>query len=87
MSPSPTPGSSRGPRPRRKTLPFDREAVAALVSHEVRQAENRGKISLRFSEIADIIREASHWAGARSQTVVTREDVRKAVDERLYRSI
>lgn len=68
------------------TLPFDREAVAALVSHEVRQAENRAKISLRFSEIADIIREASHWARARSRTVVTSEDVRKAVDERLYRS-
>ncbi|MBI1864684.1 MAG: AAA family ATPase, partial [Nitrospirae bacterium] len=56
------------------------------VSNEVREAENRGKVSLRFSEIADIIREASHWAHAEGRAVVAKPDVRKTIDERRYRS-
>ena len=44
--------------------PFDRDAVAAIVEHGVRLAGRQEKITTRFNEIADVIREAGYWAAA-----------------------
>ena len=42
---------------------MDKTGVAALVEHGVRLAGRTGKLSTRFSEIANIMREANYWAG------------------------
>src|SRR4030043_219457 len=45
-----------------KLLPFDRAGVAKVVEFGSRLAEHQNKLSSRFSDIADILREASYWA-------------------------
>ncbi|HSN69176.1 MAG TPA: ATP-binding protein, partial [Thermoanaerobaculia bacterium] len=49
-------------------LPFTREAVAAVIDYAGRLAEKKGKLSLRFSDISDLVREASFWAGRDNST-------------------
>ncbi|MCM2358236.1 MAG: AAA family ATPase [Geobacteraceae bacterium] len=69
-----------------KLLPFDRSGVAELLEHSARLVEDQGKLSSQFMEIADLIREASFWAGKEERTLVTREYVKRAVEEKVYRS-
>jgi len=65
---------------------FDRTAVARVVEYGSRLADHQQKLSTRFGEIADLVREASFWARRRQGERVTDEDVRKAIDERIYRA-
>jgi len=67
-------------------LPFDRSAVAAVVDHAVRLAEKKNKLSLRFSDLTDLVREASHWAAQAGVEVVTAGHVDKAQNEKIYRA-
>nr|WP_246525462.1 ATP-binding protein [Geomobilimonas luticola] len=67
-------------------LHFDRSGVAGLLEYSARLVEDQERLSSQFMEIADLIREASYWAGQYQSTVVTREHVRKAIDEKVYRS-
>lgn len=66
--------------------PFDRGAVAKVVEYGSRAAEDQHKLSVRFGEIADLLREANYWAGRAGRAVVTAADVRAALDERIYRA-
>ncbi|MEM9802077.1 MAG: AAA family ATPase [Planctomycetota bacterium] len=59
--------------------PFDRTAVAALAEHGARIVARAGKLTARFSRIADIAREAAYLAGKRGSDVVTADDVRETV--------
>jgi predicted ATP-dependent protease len=65
---------------------LDSSAVAKIVEHSSRLAEDQLKLSTRFAEIADIIREADYWAGLRQQPLVTGEHVSRAIDQKVYRS-
>lgn len=65
---------------------LDTSAVARIVEHSSRLAEDQMKLSTRFAEIADLVREADHWAGLRGRGLVSREDVSRAIEERVYRS-
>jgi lon-related putative ATP-dependent protease len=69
-----------------KLLPFDRTGVAKIVEVGSRLADHQNKLSSRFSEITDIIRESSYWASKASSHVVTEEHVNKAMDERVFRT-
>ena len=66
--------------------PFDAGAVARIVEYGSRLAEDQKKLSTRFSEIADMVAEASHWAAQAGHQTVTADDVQKAIDEKKYRS-
>ncbi|MFH0933489.1 MAG: ATP-binding protein [Nitrospirota bacterium] len=68
-----------------KLLPFDRTGVAKVVEMGSRLAEHQNKLTSRFSEVADIIREASYWALKFNGRIVTENHVQKAIDERIYR--
>ena len=59
--------------------PFDREAVAALAEQGARIAARRGKLTARFSRVADIAREAAFLAEQDGRAAVTRADVIEAV--------
>lgn len=65
---------------------FDRSAVARIVEEGVRLAGDRGKLSTRFGDIGDIVREAEYWARRRGGDLVTEEDVWSSIDERIRRS-
>ncbi len=59
-------------------LHFDRDSVGAVVEYAVEKAGDTSKISLRFSDIADLLREASFWAEKDGAEVVSRYHVEKA---------
>ena len=66
-------------------LAFDAQGIAAVVEYATRISGRQTKVSTRFHVIADVIRESSYWAGKSGKTVVSREDVEKAIDERFER--
>ena len=69
-----------------KDLPhFDRLGVARLLEHTSRMVEDQHKLSARFMEIADLIREACYWARKNGHDIVSADDVQRAADEKLYR--
>jgi predicted ATP-dependent protease len=69
-----------------KLVPFDRSGVAGLVEHSARLVEDQQRLSSQFMEIADLIRGASYWAGKEGSPLVTKEIVKKAIEEEVYRS-
>jgi lon-related putative ATP-dependent protease len=69
-----------------KLLPFSREAVAEVIDYAARLAEKKGKLSLRFSDLSDIVRESSFWAGREGKRTVESGHVDKALDEKIYRA-
>jgi lon-related putative ATP-dependent protease len=68
-----------------QALPFDRGAVARVVEYGSRMADDQHKLSTRFGEIADLVREAAHRAAQNSHGAVTAEDVRAAEAARRFR--
>lgn len=67
-------------------LHFDRGAVAALLEQAARAVGHQRKLSLQFRDHSDLIREASYWARQEGKGLVTRADVQKAIEEKVYRS-
>jgi lon-related putative ATP-dependent protease len=65
--------------------PFDRSGAASLIEEAVRDTGRSDKISTRFSEIADVVREAAHWARQDKAPVVRGEHVDRAVEARRRR--
>lgn len=69
-----------------KLLPFDKHGVAKVVELGSRLAEYQNKLSLQFSDLADVLREASYWASKDNSAVVDAAHVQKAMDERILRT-
>lgn len=65
---------------------FDRTAVAKIVEYGSRLAEHQQKLSTRFGDIADLIREANYFAGVHGRDTTTAADVQEALAERIYRA-
>ena len=65
---------------------LDGGALGSLIEHGSRLAGDQEKLSTRFGEIADIIREASYYAEMEEAQLVSGLHVRRAVEERFYRS-
>jgi len=65
---------------------FSAEAVAELIRHGARLAEQHDRLSLRLSLLSDVVREASFWAGRAGRTVVSCADVETAVAKKRHRA-
>jgi lon-related putative ATP-dependent protease len=65
---------------------FDSGAVAEVIEYGSRLAEDKDKLSTRFGEISDLIRESAYWSKKLEQKHVTAPAVNKAVKESIYRS-
>ena len=65
--------------------PFDPTAVAAVVEQGVRLAGRQNKLSTRFSDVADLIRESGFWAREAGNEVVRQQHVDRAIAERIDR--
>lgn len=63
-------------------LPFDRAAVAAVAEQAVRLAGKREKLTTRFNDVADLIRESGYWAAEAKAAKVAAEHVLRAVERR-----
>ncbi|WAU72432.1 Lon protease family protein [Acinetobacter sp. TR11] len=68
-----------------KLLPFDRSALAALLTDSSRQAEDQSSLSLHASTLGDLIREAHHHAFKADDKIVTDQHVNQALQHRQYR--
>jgi len=65
---------------------LDNTAVAKVVEFGSRLAEDKKKLSTRFSGVADLIREANFYAGEEKAEYVTGKHIEKAIEEKIYRS-
>ncbi len=71
---------------RDKLQPFDRGAVARVIEHSARRAEDAEKLSTHMESLADLVREADYWAAQEKRDVVTRADVERAIQAQIKRS-
>ncbi len=65
---------------------LDAGGVAKVVEHGSRLAEDQAKLSTRFSEIADLVREADFYAGEEGAQLIADRHIVKALQEKIYRS-
>jgi lon-related putative ATP-dependent protease len=65
---------------------FEPQAVGRIVEHGSRLAGHQAKLSTRFGDIADLVREASYWARRSGHEQTTAEDVQFALDAQTQRA-
>lgn len=71
---------------REKLRHFTAEAVARVIEHSHRLADDQAKLSARFNEVMDVIFEADAWAAQEGGARVDADHVRKAIREKAARS-
>ncbi|MGD9788491.1 MAG: Lon protease family protein [Sulfuricellaceae bacterium] len=67
-------------------LPFDRGAVARVIEHAARRADDAEKLSTHMRGLADLLREADFWGREAKGDAVTAADVQQAIDSRIRRA-
>jgi lon-related putative ATP-dependent protease len=65
---------------------LDTSAVARLLEHSSRIAEDQNKLSTQFGLVADVVREAHFYATQENTKYITASHVEKAIEAKLYRS-
>jgi lon-related putative ATP-dependent protease len=71
---------------REKLRPFDRGAVARVIEHSARRAEDAQKLSTHLESLADLAREADYWAGQDKRDTVAHADVERAIEAQIRRA-
>lgn len=59
--------------------------VASLIEFSSELAGSQEKLSLKISDIADLLREADFWAGSENSELIEGKHIRKAMDQKAYR--
>ena len=65
--------------------PFDAGALAKVLQYGARQAGDSERLSTHLESLADLLREADHFAAEEDRATVTAADVQQAGDSRIYR--
>lgn len=65
---------------------FDKTSVARVVEYSTRIAGHQNKLSTQFNQIIEILYEADLWASEEGSEYVNERHVKKAIDEKIYRS-
>ncbi len=65
---------------------LDASAVSKIIAYGSRLAEDQEKLSTRFADVADIIREANFYAVQERSNYITASHVKRAIEEKIYRS-
>ena len=66
--------------------PFDRCAVARVFEHSARMVADGEKLTTQMRDVANLLREADHWAAEAGKDLVTEDVVQKAIDAQVHRS-
>ncbi len=69
-----------------KLLAFSPGGVARVVEHAARLIDDKSRLSSRFIDVADLIREAAFFAKRHNVEKVEREHVELAIESKIYRS-
>ena len=65
---------------------LDHSAVAKILEHALRLAEDQTQLSTQFGTLADLVREAHFWARQEEAPFVSAAHVRKAIEEKVSRA-
>ncbi len=65
---------------------FDRGAVARVIEHTARMVGDTEKLSTKKEHVDDLLREANYWAQENGNTVITADDVQRAIDAKIHRA-
>ena len=65
---------------------LESEALAKVVEFGSRLAQDQTKLSTQFGALSDMIREASYYADQDGSEYVAEHHIRRAIEEKLYRS-
>lgn len=65
---------------------LDRTGLAKIIEYSQRLSQDQQKLSTRFAEVADVVREANFYAAQENSRFITAAHVRKAIEEKIYRS-
>lgn len=65
---------------------IESEAVSRIIEYSSRLAEDKNKLTTRFSDISDLIFESNFYAQKDNSRYIKASHVLKAVDEKIYRS-
>lgn len=71
---------------REELRPLDRHAVARVIEHGSRLAEDYERISAHAGHIADVLRESDYWASDAGAHCIRAEHVQKSIDQQRYRA-
>ncbi len=66
--------------------PLDKQAVARAVEHGARLAEDAEKLTTHQRSLADLLKEADHWAGKAESRIIGREHIQRAIDQQIHRA-
>lgn len=66
--------------------PFEPAAIAAVAEYGARKAGRQGKLTARFGDMSDLLREADYWRRKEGGGKVQAKHVRTAMDEAEHRS-
>jgi lon-related putative ATP-dependent protease len=69
-----------------KLLHFDPSGVAKVIERSARMVSDQKKLATKFGEIVDLVRESNYWASKNEHNLIQAEDVKKAIQEKIYRS-
>lgn len=69
-----------------KLLPFDPSGVARVAEHSARMMADKARLSARFLDLADLLREASFFAARQGLEMVAASHVALAIEAKTYRS-
>ncbi|SCY48591.1 Lon protease family protein [Alkaliphilus peptidifermentans] len=65
---------------------FDKTAVARMMEYSSRLADHQEKLTSRFNQFVEVLYEAEAWAEVNNHEYVTKEDVEKAIQQKIYRN-
>jgi lon-related putative ATP-dependent protease len=69
-----------------KLLPFDPTGVSRVIEYAARLIEDKNRLSSRFIDLCDLIREAAYYAGLQGRERVDTSHVELALEAKIYRS-
>jgi predicted ATP-dependent protease len=65
---------------------FSPDGVSRVIEYSARLAAHQKKLITVFGDVVDIIRQASFWAEQADKDLVAASEVKKAIDEKIFRS-
>jgi lon-related putative ATP-dependent protease len=66
--------------------PLDRGAVARLIDHSSRLANDTKRMATHMRELINLLKESHYWARKRGANIIKNADVQKAIDQQIYRA-
>ncbi len=65
---------------------FERGAVARVIEHSARLADDNERLTSHMRSIGDLVRESDYWAGTAEHAQVEAADVQRAIDAQIERA-